>query len=270
MKKVVITGSSRGIGFGLAEAFLERGCAVTISSRDRKNLQAAQARLSSQFSDEHLLAHPCDVRDPGQLQALWDASIEEFGHIDIWINNAGLANDLADFRCLQPEQISTIVETNILGTLFGSRVALNGMINQGFGALYNMEGHGSNGRKQDGLTLYGTTKAALRYFDDAIEMETEGTPVIVGSIMPGMIWTDMLHEQFATQPELLERSKGILNIITDRVETVAPWLVDRILANKENGVRISWLNRRKIIGRFLTAPLNKRQIVDQIEIPPLD
>ena len=47
-------------------------------------------------------------------------------------------------------------------------------------------------------------------------------------------------------------------------------LVDRILANKENGVRISWLNRRKMIGRFLTAPLNKRQIVDQLEIPTMD
>ncbi len=266
MKTVVVTGSSRGIGFGLAEAFLERDCSVIISGQNPERLEAARSQLVSRFSENRIYAVVCDVRDPSQIQALWDATVEQFSQIDIWINNAGLANDLADFRCLEPEQIGKIVETNILGTLFGTRVALNGMMNQGFGALYNMEGHGSNGRKQDGLTLYGTTKAALRYFDDALELETEGTPVIVGSIMPGMVWTDMLHDQFANQPELLERSKGILNIITDTVETVSPWLVDRILANQENGVRIKWLNRRKMIGRFLTAPISKRQVVDQEKI----
>lgn len=262
MKQVVITGSSRGIGLGLAEAFLERGCAVAISGRDPETLWRAWERLTLQFPDGQLIARPCDVRNYKQIQAFWDAASEEFGQIDIWINNAGLANEVTEFRCLQPEQIDAIVETNILGTLYGSRVALNGMIKQGFGALYNMEGHGSNGRQQEGLTLYGTTKAALRYFDDALCTEVEGTPVIVGSIMPGMIWTDMVIEQFANRPELLERTRNILNIITDKVETVAPWLADQILANQKNGVRISWLNRRKLLGRFLAAPLTKRQVID--------
>lgn len=262
MKVIVITGSSRGIGFGLAEAFLDRACAVCVSGRSRESTDKAVALLAGKHPAGRILDQPCDVTQPAQVQALWDAAAEHFGRIDIWINNAGLANELSDFRELSPETIAAVVETNVLGTLFGCRVALNGMVEQGFGALYNMEGHGSSGRKQAGLTLYGTSKNALPYLFDCLVDEVEDTPIIVGALRPGMVWTEMISDQFEARPEVWERSKGILNIIMDRVETVAPWLADEILANEKNGARISWLSRRKMAGRFLTAPFSKRQIVE--------
>lgn len=258
MKVIVITGSTRGIGLGLADAFLDKGCAVCISGRNQQSVDKIVSSFGEKYPTERLFGLACDVTDPEQIQSLWDGVVKHFGQIDIWINNAGIANKLSDFRELMPETITTVVETNILGTLHGSRVALNGLIAQGFGALYNMEGHGSNGR----LTLYGTTKAALRYFNDCLVDEVEGSPIIVGSLRPGMIWTDLVSDQFAEKPEVLERSKGILNIIMDNVDTVAPWLAGQILANDKNGAQITWLNRRKIASRFMMAPFSKRQIID--------
>jgi short-subunit dehydrogenase len=162
---------------------------------------------------------------------------------------------------LAPEQMGSIVETNILGTMYGSRVALNGMIGQGFGALYNMEGMGSNGRKQAGVNLYGTTKYALRYLNEALVMETRGTPVLVGALSPGMVVTDMITGPYADRPEQWEKDKRIFNIIADRVETVTPWLAKEILRNKKHGARINWNRRGRLLGRFLTAPFRRRQVI---------
>ena len=63
--------------------------------------------------------------------------------------------------------ISYVVDTNLIGVIYGSKVAFSGMQTQGFGQIYNMEGMGSDGRKHEGLTLYGTTKYAQKYFNDS-------------------------------------------------------------------------------------------------------
>ena len=262
MKIVVITGSTRGIGYGLAEAFLAQGCAVTISGRRRAAVEPVVARLSVKYAPERVLGCACDVTDYAQVEALWTAAKAHFGQIDIWINNAGVAHPVSDFAALPPEQVRTIVETNLLGAMHGSRVALNGMRAQGFGSLYNMEGLGSSGGRQvKGLSVYGTTKAALRYLDDALMAETRGTPLIVGALQPGMTLTDMLTGQYEGQPEAWEKFKPILNILSDRVETVTPWLAQKVLANTHTGARIAWSSGGKMAWRFLTAPFIKRKIV---------
>jgi NAD(P)-dependent dehydrogenase (short-subunit alcohol dehydrogenase family) len=262
MKIVVITGSTRGIGYGLAEAFLDLGHAVVISGRSQASVNEAISTLDQKHENATLLGKACDVTQPEQVEALWREGKERFGQIDIWINNAGMSQPLAEVRRLTPEQMATIVETNLLGTLYGSRVAINGMLDQGFGALYNMEGLGSNGRKQPGITLYGTTKYAIRYLDEVLAMEAKDTPVLVGALAPGMVVTDLLLAPYANQPEQLEKDKRILNLLSDRVETVAPWMAKEILRNKKQGARINWNRRGRILGRFLTAPFRKRQVLD--------
>ncbi|MGD2079494.1 MAG: SDR family oxidoreductase, partial [Chloroflexota bacterium] len=209
-----------------------------------------------------ILGQPCDVRQADQVQALWDAAKERFGRVDIWINNAGVSQPLVDVRQLSPEQMAAIVETNLLGTLYGSRVALNGMIEQGFGALYNMEGLGSDGRKQSGVNLYGTTKHAIRYLNEVLATEIKDTPVLVGALAPGVVVTDLLTDPYADRPEQWEEDKRIFNIIADRVETIAPWLAREILQNEKQGARIRWNRRGKLMRRFLLAPFRKRQVVD--------
>jgi NAD(P)-dependent dehydrogenase (short-subunit alcohol dehydrogenase family) len=263
MKAVVITGSTRGIGFGLADSFLAEGCAVVVSGRTQAAVDEAVSRLAAGHDTQRVLGKPCDVSDYAQVQALWDAAVARFGHVDIWINNAGIAHPVSDFQMLPPEQMKTIVETNILGAMYGSRVALNGMKAQGFGSLYSMEGLGSSGGRQvRGLSIYGTTKAALRYLNDALMIETKGTPIIVGALQPGMTLTDLLTKQYQDQPEAWERFKRILNILSDRVETVTPWLARKVLSNTRGGARFAWVSRAKITWRFMTAPFIKRKVVE--------
>jgi NAD(P)-dependent dehydrogenase (short-subunit alcohol dehydrogenase family) len=262
MKTIVITGSTRGIGYGLADSFLALGCAVTVSGRTSETVEKAVARLSTKHKADRVFGHPCDVTDFEQVQALWDTAKACFGQIDIWINNAGTGNPQMDFWKLPAERIQSVVGTNLIGAMYGSKVALRGMLDQGFGGLYNMEGLGSDGRKVEGLALYGSTKSGLRYLDECLARETQGTPVLVGALRPGMVVTDFLTKQFEGRPEEWERAKRIFNILADRVETVTPWLAHKVLANDKNGVCVSWQSTWKVIGRFLAAPFRKRDLFE--------
>lgn len=259
-KVVVITGSTRGIGFGLADAFLARGCRVTVSGRTSFAVEKAVSALVSRHGDGAILGRVCDVRDSEAVQALWEASVERFGQVDIWINNAGVSHNQSAFWALTPEEIRTVVETNVVGAMHGARVALKGMLDQGFGSIYNMEGLGSDGRQIEGLILYGATKRGLAYLTDALVEETKGTGLVVGALRPGMVVTDMLAEQRSGSSEDWERARRTFNILADRVETVAPWLADKVLANTKTGVRFNWLNTWKVAGRFLAAPFRKRDL----------
>ena len=263
MKTIVITGSTRGIGYGLADSFLVLGCAVTVSGRTQEAVDKAVAQLSAKHGADRVFGHPCDVTDFEQVQDLWNAAQTRFDKIDIWINNAGLPNPQMDFWELPAEEIQGVVSTNLIGAMYGTKVALRGMLEQGFGAVYNMEGLGSDGRKVEGLALYGSTKAGLRYLDDCLAKETEGTPVLVGALRPGMVVTDFLTYQYEDRPpEEWERAKRMFNIIADRVEDVTPWLARQVLGNDKNGACISWLSRWKVMGRFLTARFRKRNLFE--------
>jgi NAD(P)-dependent dehydrogenase (short-subunit alcohol dehydrogenase family) len=89
MKIVVITGSTRGIGFGLAEAFLDLGCAVVVNGRSQTSVDQAIQRLAVRHNTEQILGFAADVADLAQVEAMWSAAIDRFGQVDIWINNAG-------------------------------------------------------------------------------------------------------------------------------------------------------------------------------------
>ena len=81
-----------------------------------------------------------------------------------------------------------------------------------------------------------------------------------------MVITDFITSQYEGRPKEWDRAKRIFNIIADRVETVAPWLVDRILENKKHGAQISWASRGRMIFRFLTAPIIRRDLFKDEEI----
>ena len=69
------------------------------------------------------------------------------------------------------EELTGAIATNLLGTAYESQVAMKGMLSQGFGAIYNMEGMGGDGRKHAGLTMYGTSKYAVHYFTESLALE---------------------------------------------------------------------------------------------------
>ncbi len=263
-RSIVITGSTRGLGYGMAECFLTRGCTVAVSGRSEGVVDSAIKSLSETFDTSNLLGVACDVRAPDQLEKLWDQTKSKFGEIDIWINNAGISGSQKPVWKLATDELASVVDTNVSGLMYGSQVAIRGMLAQKHGAIYSMEGMGSDGRMHDGLITYGMTKYAVDYFTEALAKELEGTPLIIGSLRPGMLATEFITNQYINRPDDWEKDKRILNIIASRVETVAPWLVDKILANQKSGVCISYSSRSKLFMRFLTAPFSKRDVFDNV------
>jgi NAD(P)-dependent dehydrogenase (short-subunit alcohol dehydrogenase family) len=263
MRVVVITGSTHGIGYGLADSFLALGCGVVVSGRTAEGVAEAAATLSLRHERARVFGWPCDVTDFAQVEGLWEAARTHFGRVDIWVNNAGVGHCQTDFWDHSPAEIRTVVETNLIGAMYGARVALRGMLEQGFGAIYNVEGLGSDGRRVKGLTLYGSTKCGMGYLTDALVEETKGTPVIVGALRPGMVTTRLVTRQYEGQPEDWERDRRIIEILADRVETVTPWLARKVLENERRGVRVRWLSRGKLLARFLSAPFRRRRLSEE-------
>jgi NAD(P)-dependent dehydrogenase (short-subunit alcohol dehydrogenase family) len=265
-KTIIITGSTRGIGYGLAEEFLKIGARVVISGRAQSSVDEALYKLSVRYPDENILGIACDMREFSQVRDLWAGAAAHFGKIDIWINNAGLGTAQTDFWDHPPKQIQDLVDTNITGAMFGAKIALGGFLEQGWGAFYNMEGLGSDGRWVEGLTLYGTSKRALQYLTESLAKEVEGTDVIVGALRPGMVLTDLILKRYeGRKPSEWSDARRIFNILADRVEVITPFLVKEILSNKKNGVVINWLKSGKVLWRFLTAPFSKRDLFSDLD-----
>ena len=258
---VVITGSTRGIGYGLALAFLARDCRVVINGRSQAAVTRAVTALTAIYTADRIFGQSADITDPAQVQALWDGANRHFGRIDIWINNAGLENRQLALWEVPPTEIQAVVDTNLSGTIYGCQVAIRGMRAQGSGHIYNMEGFGSEGRIQKGITPYATTKYAIAYLTKALVAETTGLPVRVSTLNPGMVLTDMLLDNIPAERQA--NAKRIFNILADRVETVAPWLAQRILENDKAGARIAWLTTPQIFMRFLLARFRKRDLFAQ-------
>ncbi len=267
MQTILTTGSTRGIGKGLAQEFLELGHQVVVTGRTDAAVRAATAELGH---PDRVLGVVCDVRDLASVQAAWDAGVARFGRIDVWINNAAVATDRVMLADLPADQIQATVDTNLLGTLYGCRVAIAGMRGQpGGGKVYTFEGFGSDGMTSVGLAVYGSTKSALRYLTAALAKECAGTPVIVGTLSPGIVATDLLlYSSKGRDPAEWAKSRRMLNILGDTVETVTPFLARGALANTKQGGRVAWLTPAKAAGRFATSLFRKRDIMSELEARP--
>ena len=197
MKVIVITGSTRGIGFHLADALLQRGCQVVVSGRTQATVDEAVAALSARHQANNLLGMACDVTRYEQHESLWQAAVQRFNRVDVWVNNAGIASALMPYWEVDPAEIASVAATNLTGTMFGTRLALDMMRQQGEGAIYNIAGYGSKGRRMvDGLAVYGASKAGLNFFNQAVAQELDSFPVIIGTFNPGMVATDMILKQY--------------------------------------------------------------------------
>lgn len=256
---VVITGSARGIGLGLAQEFLQRGHSVVISDlRLADSLEAAQGLGQPDRVD----AHSCDVSNLEQVHALWRAAVDRFGRVDIWINNAGVGSDQSNIIDTPPVLLERVIDTNIKGVVHGTQVALQGMKEQSSGgAIYNTAGFGSNGFWREGMTIYGTSKRAVAYFSRGVAKEMKDSTVLVGWLNPGMVITPLVVEEARLMPpEKWAAGRRVFNLFGETVETTAKQLVDRILANQSTGVNLHLLPPWKMLLKALRGLVAPRDL----------
>lgn len=262
MKSIVITGSTKGIGLAMAKEFLRKGCQVTLSGRGTFPDESLRAELNA--LPGAWIYVPCNVQSTVGLKHLWNESIRQWKGVDIWINNAGRSTPHLKVWETGEDHTEQLVKTNLLGMIYGAQVASMGMLKQGHGAIYAMEGLGSNNMIQSGTILYGTTKHALTYFMKGLAKELDGTGVIAGRLSPGMMLTDFITSPPDGRPAEVftnPRFRRLFNILADRPETVAGFFIPRMLNNTKNDRRIAWLTNRKVAWRFATASLRKETLV---------
>lgn len=260
---IVITGSTRGIGYGLAEAFLARGCRVVVSGRTRASVEHAVGELA-RVHGERVVGQPCAVHEASELQALWDAAVRAFGRVDVWINNAGKCNAIKPLIDVDSTELADVIDTNVRGTMLGSQIALRGFVKQGHGQLFNMEGWGSRGERKPWMTPYSATKLALRYFTDGLasEVAKEAPAVRIGTLGPGMVLTDALVESYVNGDAQSWTSwRWLFNLIIDPREQVCGWLADRVLANRRTRVHYAWMTTWRAMLRFFQPKYWRRNAV---------
>ncbi|MDF3125307.1 SDR family oxidoreductase [Rheinheimera sp. 1928-s] len=258
MSTVVITGSTKGIGKGLANEFALLGHKVVISGRRQDDVDATLAELG--YPAQQVAGLACDSADKPQVEALWQFACDSFGGVDIWINNAGLARTVWSILDTPDSDIQQMVHTNVVGTINGCKVAASGMkkaASQGLVTesqkIFNMLGGGSDGEYFAGMGIYGTTKRGLDYFTTALSKELQADHILVGKIRPGMIITEGVIREAQADPHNFEKRRRFANLLCDHVETVVPYLTREILALNKTGQKIRWLTPLKMTFRMLSG-----------------
>ena len=261
MKTVVITGSARGLGFNMARFFRENNYNIVISDLKEENLIMAKKELEKIEAKGSIYYKVCNVSKLNEIEELMKSAISEFEVVDIWINNAGVNQPQKAIWELSENEINTIIDVDLKGAIYGSKVAMEEMSKNHKGAIYNIEGYGSNDAHMLGLNMYGTSKRAVTYFTESLAQEAEekNTGVIVGKLSPGIMITEFTTHSLGNDAiELSEKTKKVYNILGDTPETVGKFLVDAMIKNTKNNVKINWLTNQKAFLRFLTAGFNKR------------
>ena len=255
MKTIVITGSTRGIGNGLATEFLKAGHQVVINGRDPEMVARAVAKLKDTYGD-NVAGATGSVNEPDTHEKLISKALNVFGKIDIWINNAGIPQPHRKFMDIEVEDIKAITDINIYGLMLGTKAAAQFMTKQGHGKIFNMEGFGSDGRMMDKLSLYGTTKRAVNYFTKTVSKEMEGGSVQLGILSPGMVRTEFLSQaKDARSPEEAKQFKKVYNILAENPDVVKKVLVAGILKSTKHYDRIEFLSGGKLFVKIVKLAL---------------
>jgi NAD(P)-dependent dehydrogenase (short-subunit alcohol dehydrogenase family) len=166
--------------------------------------------------------------------------------------------------------LTSIVNTNLLGTLFGCREALRIMIKQNYGHIINVAGRGTNGESSENILAYGATKRSLDSIHKSLQKELKQTNIGIHLVSPGMVLTDLLIRENTPI-----KTKKIFNILAEHPTYVAMKLVPKIRNLHGSGKKISFLDNKKAFFRFITAFRYKNKFFDsngnlKVNINPVD
>ncbi|MBX9981148.1 MAG: 3-oxoacyl-ACP reductase FabG [Mycobacterium sp.] len=182
----VVTGAAQGLGFAIAERFIAEGARVVLGD---VNLEATEAAAEKLGGPDVALAVRCDVTKADQVQALLDTALEQFGGLDIMVNNAGITRD-ATMRKMTEEQFDQVINVHLKGTWNGTRLAAAIMRENKRGAIINMSSvSGKVG--MIGQTNYSAAKAGIVGMTKAAAKELAYLGVRVNAIAPGLIRSAM-------------------------------------------------------------------------------
>lgn len=203
-KSAVITGSSRGIGRAIAEAFAEQGAQVTISSRKPGPCQEVAAGINDRFGEGRAIAVPANISSKDELQAMVDATNDAFGKIDIVVCNAASNPYYGPMEGISDEQFTKILQNNIVSNHWLIQMCAPQMRERQDGSIIIVSSIGGL-RGTPIIGAYNISKAADFQLARNLATEYGKDNVRVNCIAPGLIKTDFARALWEN-PETLKRA----------------------------------------------------------------
>jgi NADP-dependent 3-hydroxy acid dehydrogenase YdfG len=183
----LVTGASSGIGEATAEALADGGARVALAARRRDELRAVADRIEADGGEA--LVVPTDVTDEAQVEAMVETTVEEFGRLDVLVNNAGvmLLEPLVE---ADTANLRRMVEVNLLGLMNATHAALPVMLEQGSGHVVNISSVAGREASRT-ASGYNATKFGVNGFSDAVRKEVTEEGIRVTVIEPGYVETEL-------------------------------------------------------------------------------
>ena len=186
-RSAVITGAAQGIGLSIAEAFVAEGARIVVSDINADAAKAAAEQLSA--NGAQAIAERCDVTNEADVEALVARCVDEFGRIDIMVNNAGITRD-SSMAKMSLDDFRAVIDVHLQGAWLGTKAAGARMRDQGSGAIVNLSSiSGKVGNF--GQTNYSAAKAGIVGLTKAAAKELAKKNVRVNAVQPGLIRTAM-------------------------------------------------------------------------------
>lgn len=186
-KVAVVTGGSQGIGREISEVFAEHGAKVVISDINSEGAEAAAAQMRDAGHDATAIR--CDVTEPQEVSDLIQGAVDQYGSIDVMVNNAGITRD-ATMRKMTVDEFNQVIQVHLLGCWLGTKHASDVMREQGHGSIVNLSSiSGKVGNI--GQTNYAAAKAGIVGLTKSAAKEVGFKGVRVNAIQPGLIKTAM-------------------------------------------------------------------------------
>ena len=200
---VLITGASSGIGYECARTFAEAGARLLLLARRIERLQELADELRTTHSAD-VLTLECDVSDSNRVFAVLDTLPDEWGRVDVLINNAGLSRGLDKVYEGHLENWGEMIDTNIKGLLYVTRAVLPGMVERRSGTVINIGSIAGREVYPNGA-VYCSTKHAVRALSEGMRIDVNSTGVRVCNIDPGLVHTEFSEVRFRGDTERAEK-----------------------------------------------------------------
>jgi NAD(P)-dependent dehydrogenase (short-subunit alcohol dehydrogenase family) len=192
-KTALITGGSRGIGYAIAEAFIDAGARVIITARGEEKLMAAANRLGP-----NAIGKRCDNANPADIARLVEESWR-LGPIQILVNNAGISPYYKRVEHVTVDEWDSVADVNMRGTYFASVEVATRLFEAGLpGSIVNISSMaGDVPLERQGV--YGATKAGVHQMARVMALEWADRNVRVNCVAPGWVQTELVDELFASR-----------------------------------------------------------------------
>ena len=184
-RTALVTGGSKGIGLGVAEAMVDAGMDVVITARTEADVRSAEDALNARGAGR-ALGVTCDVRDLDQQRAAVATTLETFGRLDVLIANAGVGH-FASIADLEPDAWHRVLDTNLTGVFYSIKAALDPLV--AAEGLVVTIGSLAGTNFFEGGAAYNASKFGLAGFSQAVMLDLRRHGVRVSTIMPGSVAT---------------------------------------------------------------------------------